>query len=93
MANMIATERSNIVAIAEAVRNKTGNNGDMTLNDIIENINELEVGSGEDIVGAICNGTITECNSDSAQTIKPYMFQNCSNLTTIDFPACTSIGS
>ena len=39
MAELIITEKQNITAIANAVRNKTGNTGGMTINEIVNSIN------------------------------------------------------
>lgn len=41
MNDIILTERSNIVAIANAVRNKTGKTKNMNLGEIIEAINSI----------------------------------------------------
>lgn len=45
MSDLIVTEKSNITAIADAVRTKTGITNSMTLNDIVNGINEIEAGS------------------------------------------------
>lgn len=39
MADLIITERSNIVAIADAVRNRTGETGEITIGQIVNDIN------------------------------------------------------
>ena len=41
----------------------------------------------------IINKTITSYSNDSVTSIGPYVFYNCSALTSADFPAATSIGS
>ena len=46
MADLIVTERSNITAIADAVRSKTGISGNMTLGEIATNINDIETAGG-----------------------------------------------
>lgn len=42
MSDYIITERSNIVAIADAVREKNGTTDTLTLGEIVEGINEIE---------------------------------------------------
>lgn len=44
MSELIVTERENIVAIADAVRNKTGNTNEMSLGGIVSGINGIETG-------------------------------------------------
>ena len=44
MSDLILTERSNITAIADAVRNKTGSTGEMTLDGITSGINSIQTG-------------------------------------------------
>lgn len=46
MSDIILTARSNLVAIADAVRNKIGETDELTLGEIVESINGIEVGSG-----------------------------------------------
>ena len=47
MNDIILTERSNLIAIADATRNKTGLTNDMNLGDIVEAINSIpEASSG-----------------------------------------------
>ena len=48
MSELIITERSNIVAIADAVRSKTGSDEDMTFGEIVDGINSI---SGTDMYG------------------------------------------
>lgn len=44
MSELIVTERENIVAIANAVRNKTGTTETMSLGGIVDSINGIETG-------------------------------------------------
>ena len=48
-------------------------------------------GGGGGGMDALIARTIAEVNSD-AEIIGDYVFQGCSSLTTVSFPACTSIG-
>ncbi len=41
----VITDRDNLIAIAEAVRSKTGNTNNMTIRDIINGINKLSIPS------------------------------------------------
>jgi hypothetical protein len=45
MSELIITEKTNITAIADAVRNKTGSSSGLTLNGIIEGINSISGGT------------------------------------------------
>ena len=49
-------------------------------------------GGGGGGMDALIARTIAEVNSD-AEIIGDYVFQGCSSLTTVSFPACTSIGN
>lgn len=46
MAELIVTERSNIVAIADAVRSKTETTNEMSLSEIVSGINSISDSSG-----------------------------------------------
>ena len=45
MSELIITERSNMVALANAVRNKTGQTEELTFGEIVANINDISVGA------------------------------------------------
>lgn len=45
MAEIIITERSDMVVLANAVRNKTGQTEELTLGEIVASINDISVGS------------------------------------------------
>lgn len=47
MNDLIIMERQNIVDIADAIRNKTGVNEQMTLEQMVGRINEIEAGGKE----------------------------------------------
>lgn len=49
MNDLIIMERQNIVDIADAIRNKTGLNGEMTLAEMVTGINEIEAGSTQNL--------------------------------------------
>lgn len=94
MADLIATERSNIVAIADAVRNKTGESGDLTIGGIISGINSIEGGGNTDIEDNIINRTISGAYvNDRITIIGECAFHYCSSLTSVSFPKCTVVSS
>lgn len=68
MSDLIVTERSNIVAIADAVRNKTGGSEEMTMSEIVENILNIVIGDGVNANFGNCyvyddgNGNVTIIN-------------------------------
>lgn len=47
MNDLIIMERQNIVDIADAIRNKTGVNDEMTLEQMVTSINEITTGGKE----------------------------------------------
>lgn len=49
MTDLIIAEREDIVAIADAVRNKTGSTSEMTLGGIVSEINGIEAGGGASV--------------------------------------------
>lgn len=53
--DLVIMERQNIVDIADAIRNKTGVNDEMTLVDMVTSINEIELG-GEELPSAERDG-------------------------------------
>jgi hypothetical protein len=63
----IVTNREDIVAIADAVRNKTNSSEEMTLGDIVNNINNIETGVTPEI-SISSNGLITAVAGDKSST-------------------------
>ena len=64
MADLIITERSNIVAIADAVRSKTGTTNNLNLGEIVEGINSIS-GSGGGSTTTVTQATPTISVSSS----------------------------
>ena len=42
---------------------------------------------------ALLDGTITSYSNDTLDTLRPYAFYKCENLTSVDLPQCKTIGS
>lgn len=83
MSELIITERSNMTAIADAVRNRTGITEELTIDEMINGINSIVSSGGVDVSDAtIISGsqmlagvTVTNMNA---------MFSNCHSLTSLD---------
>ena len=58
MKDLLLIERPDIVAIADAVRAKTGQNGDMTLKQMANKIEGIQSGGGSACVVAAFSGPI-----------------------------------
>ena len=84
-------EESNLQNIATAIRNKNGLTTSYTVSSMVGAINAFtKTGYNmNDVAQKRIAGNI----SGSASLISDYAFYNCSALTTISFPNCTSIGS
>lgn len=82
-----------ITAVADAIRSKAGTTAPMTFDEMVEAINGLGGGdTGGSQLDALIDRSITEVRSN-VTSISNSAFQNCSNLTTADFPVVTSIGN
>ena len=79
-----------LTGIADAIREKTGGTDPVAVSDMAGKIAEIKAGGGN--IDALIDRSITEISSSYAKTIGNSAFQECSNLTTVDFPAVTSIG-
>ena len=80
-----------LTGIADAIREKTGGTDPVAVSDMAGKIAEIKAGGGN--IDALIDRSITEISSSYAKTIGNSAFQECSNLTTVDFPAVTSITS
>ena len=63
---------------------------------ILTSINELpEAGVGGDTSAedSLVTRTLTSYTNDRVTSIGVYAFYNCTSLTSVNFPACTSIGN
>lgn len=78
-----------LTAIANAIREKTGNTGSLTFpGGFTEGISGIETGGSVD---ALVNGSMTEINSN-ATVVKDNAFYSHSTITSVNFPKAKSIG-
>ena len=83
-----------LTGIADAIREKTGGTDPVAVSDMAAQIEGIQAGGGgDDVLNALIDRSITEISSSSATSIGDSAFQDCSKLTTADFPVATSIGS
>jgi hypothetical protein len=89
----IITNRDDIVAIADAVRNKTGQTNEMTLREIVSGINGISGGDGYDELNSLITRDFTEdyYTNDRATTIGAGAFCGATHLRSVNFPNCTKI--
>jgi len=77
-----------LVAIADAIRGKTGGSGKLTLDEMAAAVRGIETGGNID---ALIDGSMTEIVSNATQI--PYaIFKNHTGLTSINFPLAQYIG-
>ena len=81
-----------LTGIADAIRGKTGGTEPVAVSDMAAQIEGIQAGGGGDI-DALIDRSITEIRSSSVTSIGGSAFQDCSSLTTADFPVATSIGN
>jgi hypothetical protein len=81
-----------LTAIANAIREKTGKTGTLTLDQMAEEISGISV--NDDYLGKLMNKQLTELVSESANgTISQNFQQGNTNLRRIDLPLVTKIGA
>ena len=81
-----------LTGIADAIREKTGGTDPVAVSDMAGKIEGIHAGGGGDI-DALIDRSITKISSSSITSIGGSAFQDCSSLTTVDFPVATSIGN
>lgn len=81
-----------LTSIADAIRGKTGGTDPVAVSDMAAQIEGIQAGGGGDI-DALIDRSITKISSSSVTSIGGSAFQDCSSLTTADFPVATSIGN
>lgn len=83
---------SDIVSIADAVRNKIGTTDKMSLGELINNVNSIDTGGNTEIEDGLITKNITECSNDRVTSVGDYAFYYCSLLTSAYLPSTTTIG-
>ena len=86
----IVADKSELVAIADAVRSKTGNSNSMSLSEIAAGIENLK--SIEEEVKVIVENQLMVLDNKLITTVKDYAFTQ-SSLHTINLPAAKYIGN
>lgn len=86
-------EDTSLIAVADAIRAKTGKTEELTLAQMPTEIENIEVGDGsdEDLIGQRLNGTLTSIDSDVTKVID-YACAKLTSLKTVNLPKCTWIG-
>lgn len=93
MSELIITERSNLVAIADAVRQNLNTTGEITINEIISGVNDIAASGGStDIEDGLITGTLTEYTNDRVESVSACFRAN-SNIKTVNFPKATMVAS
>ena len=93
MSELLLANKSDLVAVADAIRTKAGGSGSMSFpNGFVDSVNNMENG-GEDYLEKRLDGTLNEYSNSKIASVVPYAFYGCSNLTNVSFPKCTSIGT
>lgn len=90
MADKVIVSREKLVAVADAVREKTGGSESLTLDEMPGAIAGIESGGGD--INALVDGTITEYRS-ALTSIRSYAFQGCTRLVLVEMPTLLSIPS
>lgn len=73
MNNFVITEQSNLVAIANAVRNKTGKTNELNLGEIISSINSMSNSGGTNNGGGLDTSDATATANDMAAGVTAYV--------------------
>lgn len=89
MADKVIVSREKLVAVADAVREKTGGTESLTLDEMPGTIVGIETGGGD--LSGLVGGTITEFNDSSLTSIRPYAFYGCQELVSVDLPSLLSV--
>lgn len=86
MANKHATLSDLFTAIADAIRAKTDDTAAITADDFPTAIQTIVPAS------ALARGTITTITDNTVTSIRRYLFESCSKLTSVQAKACTTVG-
>lgn len=81
-----------LIAIADAIRGKTGGTDKLTLDEMASEIEGITTGGGDDVAKGIIERTITEISDSTVTKVGDYAFYYCSALKRVNLPAATSLG-
>ena len=91
--NVSQLERD-LTTVADSIRKKSGGEAELEFpGGYVTALDDITGGStgGADTLTAMLNGTLSEYSNSEVTTIPGLAFHNCSSLTSVDFPACTTI--
>ena len=91
MADLVVANRSDIVAIADAIRSKTGESGGMTLPQMAGKVSGISGTEDSELLNSLIDKTIKSISNEKINSIEKYTFAYCENLTSVDFPSVTII--
>lgn len=91
MADLVLTEKENLVAIADAIREKAGTTDLLTLDEMPVAIANMSGGDTSMEDGLLARN-IEEYTNDHAETVGAYAFYYFSALKNVSLPAATNIG-
>jgi hypothetical protein len=93
MNEFIISNKSDLVAIADAIRNKTEISESLAFPDeFISSITSIKGDGANDLVKLV-EKTITSISNSEVTKVGNYALNGCSSLTSVDFPNATSIGN
>ena len=84
-------ETTELVKIANAIRTKTGTTDKISLEDMPAKIAAIESSGDTSVEDGLVTGTITEFSNNRVASVGSYAFAYCSRLTSVSFPAATTI--
>lgn len=84
-----AVEDGQLTNIANAIRSKTGGTDMLSLNEMVNEIESIEVGG--DSLAELGNGTLIDYSSDKLKNIKSYLFYGNTNLRSVNLPNVTQV--
>lgn len=83
-------EDTSLIAVADAIRAKTGKTEELTLAEMPAEIASVP-STNEDKIKEVIDGTITSINNSDATEVNNYAFYSCKKLTTVNLPNVTNI--
>ena len=93
MSRVIVT-REKLVAVADAVREKTETSDALTLDEMPSAISGIKTGGDiKAFVKSLCEKTLTECDNEAITKVGDYAFYDIRTLTVLNIPNVESIGA